>query len=166
LLVIDEQPFGREMLLARIGPIERSDANGNGGGHFLLNGQLEVIDRDAHRLVAIGEAPPSSAALPGGYVAVNGQVVVNGPINAKYYAYQGTPPVPALRAVFPGVSLPDLLRAFPQLADPQQQGNAMPQPPGMDAPAEPAVPPEPAETPPLVEPSSPAEPLADPAENR
>lgn len=146
LLVIDEQPLGREpVLLARIGRAERSASGGPSKGQFLLNGQVNV----------------------------NGQVIVDGAINAKLYAYQGIPIVPALRAVFPGVSLPDLLRAIPQAVAPEPGGNAPPAAPQTTPPVEQSRPADPAddasEPPQSPQPGgqpSAAEPLADPVENR
>ncbi|MCI0332071.1 MAG: hypothetical protein L0228_02445 [Planctomycetes bacterium] len=149
LLVIDEQPLGREVLLARIGRTDQSDSDGSSNGQFVLNGQIDVVDRDpstnqlVHPLVTIGRAQLGPTGVTGGHVAVNGLVTVNGAINATFYAYQGVPIVPALRGVLPGASLPaELLRAIPEALAPKQPANASESAPPAAAP------------------------LADPAENR
>lgn len=77
-----------------------------------------------------------------------GQVVVDGVINARHYAYQGVPFMPT----FPGVSWSDLLRAMQQAAQSGQRQKA----PNAAAP----------KTNPSEAPPAPAEPLADPGENR
>jgi hypothetical protein len=145
LLILDEQPPGGEpVLLARLGGIPRRKAEDPFIGQFVLNGNIEVFDRDptqqsAHRLVSIGRAQFGPKGPVGGHIGVNGQLIVNGGINATFYAYQGQPIVPALRGVFPGASIPsELLRALPQAMNPQQQDA-----PSESAPAEDAAPGEP-----------------------
>jgi hypothetical protein len=173
LIVVDEQPLGRDaILLARIGRPERASSGRLSGGELLLNGQIEVVDRApipnqaVRRLVTIGGSEPTPGAPRHGYVVVNGNMAVDGAINAKFYAYQGIPFMPAL---FPGVSLPELLRALPQAVAPNQ---ANPQPQAAP-PVEQAPPTEPSadasERPqgsPPEQPPSEAKPLADPDENR
>jgi hypothetical protein len=75
-------------------------------------------------LAKFGPAAPIRGVPPGGYLAINGQVDVQGGVNARQYAYQGMPIVPALRAVLPGVSLPDLIQALQQSIQGRQQDNA------------------------------------------
>jgi len=119
LTVIDEQPLGREpVLLARIGRTESVSSGGTKPvGYLLLNGQLEIVDGDplGHRLVPIlatvGPANQPHGASAGGYFRLNGQLVVDGGINARHYAYQGIPLIPMLQSV-PGAALPDLWRAL------------------------------------------------------
>lgn len=125
LLVVDEQPLGREpVLLARLGRAERSNAQEPVSGNLILNGQIEIVDRDpsnqlAHRLITIGRAQFGPNTAAGGSILVNGQLLVNGAINATFYAYQGHPLLPALRSVLPGASIPaELLRAVPEAIAP------------------------------------------------
>jgi hypothetical protein len=185
LLVVDEQPLGGEpVLLARLGPREQASSNGepNGqlvlNGQMLLNGEVEVVDRDPtsqqlmHRLVTIGRGRFGPKGLPGG------NIVVNGVINATFYAYQGQPIIPVLRGVVPGASIPaELLRAVPDALAPTAPSNvpqsAPAEKPDSEPPAAPQAPPteQPTQsrpsTPASDEPQSPsAAPLADPAENR
>lgn len=140
LIVVDEQPLGREpIVLARIGGADPSDGESAAGGQLLLNGQFTVVDpgpaatnQAVKKVVRIGRAKQSDNAPAIGYVWVNGQIVVDGPINAMQYEYRGVPFMPALRKVLPG--LPDLLRAVPEAIAPSQ-----PAAPPQDAPpAEPA----------------------------
>jgi hypothetical protein len=170
LIVVDEQPLGREpILLARIGRPDPSDAEQISGGQLLLNGQLMLVDRAPiasnqvmKTLVTIGGVPHKKGTI--GDVRINGQLVVDGPINAMLYAYRGMPILPALRAMLPG--LPEMLQAIPQGDTPQQE-NA---PPNSTPPAQPTEPTAPtadeaddaaaAATPPSDE--SPRDPLADP----
>jgi hypothetical protein len=127
LLVMDEQPLGREpVLLARIGPADGSNGDELPSGSFVLNGQIEVVDRDpsnnqlARPLVTIGRAQFGPEGTIGGHVRVNGQLLVNGAINATFYVYQGQPIVPVLRGVFPGASIPaELMRAIPDALAPK-----------------------------------------------
>jgi hypothetical protein len=189
LLIVDEQPLGREpVLLARLGGAPREKAEDPYNGQLVLNGQIEVIDRDlnqyhaANRLVTIGRAPFGPKGVVG-HVGVNGQVVVNGAINATLYAYQGQPIFPVLRGVFPGASPPAKLRAMPNALSPQPPAAAPESPsPATEAPTPPSSaptdstdaatePPQPASAdeqssaqPPSESPP-PSAPLADPVEN-
>jgi hypothetical protein len=112
------------------------------GGQLWLNGQFTVVDlgpagpnQSEKRLVRIGRASQAQGAPSLGYLWIHGQVVVNGPINALHYAYQGVPIMPALRHVLPG--LPDILQAVPHAIAPgQEQPDPEPSPP----PAQPAAP--------------------------
>ena len=148
LIVVDEQPLGREpILLARIGRPDPGSSDHPSGGQLLLNGELHVVDRGTiapnqvvKKLVRIGRAEQPQGAPAVGYVWVKGEVVVNGPINAMHYVYQGVPFMPALRKVLPG--LPDLLPAVPQAVAPAQPESAPPQ----SSPAEPVEPAEPSST--------------------
>jgi hypothetical protein len=141
LLIVDEQPLGREpVLLARLGGVPRDNANDPYSGQFVLNGQIEVVDRDpmnqaAHRLITIGRAKFGPHGAIGGHVGVNGQVLVNGAINATFYAYQGKPIVPVIRGIFPGASLPaELLRAIPETLAPSQPASVPEQSPPANSP--------------------------------
>jgi hypothetical protein len=133
LLVVDDQPLGREpVLLARLG---RRDQPTPGGapegqlvlnGEVLLNGNLQLVDGDPtvqqllRRLVTLGRGQFGPKNELGGLVMVNGQVLVNGIVNAAFYAYQGQPIVPVLRGVVPGASIPaELLRAIPEALVPR-----------------------------------------------
>ncbi len=62
---------------------------------------------------------------------LDGQVVVDGTINANGYEMRGIPFGPALRAVLPGVSPADLLRAL------QNSAAAMQNPPALTGPESP-----------------------------
>jgi hypothetical protein len=145
LLIVDEQPLGHEpVLLARLGGVPRANAGDPYSGQFVLNGQIEVVDRDpmnqaAHRLITIGRAQFGPQGAIGGHVGVNGQVLVNGAINATFYAYQGKPIVPVIRGVFPGASIPaELLRAIPETLAPSQPANVPEQvPPANSSPVPP-----------------------------
>ena len=73
-------------------------------------------------LVKIGAAGSTADGHPVGSVYIDGQLVVNGTINANGYAMHGVPFGPALRAV---LSPADLLRALQQSAA-AMQGAANP----------------------------------------
>jgi hypothetical protein len=179
LLIVDEQPLGREpVLLARLGGMPRVKAEDPYNGQFVMNGQIlldgqiEVVDRNLNpRLNPLVRIGPAKFG-PQGVVA--GQVLVNGAINATFYAYQGHPLVPVLRGVFPGASLPaELFRANPDTLTPQQPANPpsappvelSPAPQSSTAPPDPNTGIQPSPKPPVAE-SPGAVPLADPAENR
>jgi hypothetical protein len=152
LLVIDEQPLGREVILARIG---RSTPTSDGltDGQFVLNGQMEVLGQDpsnnqlVHPVVTIGRAPFGPKGITGGYVRVDGQIAVNGILNATFYAYQGVPLIPALRGVIPGASIPsELLRAVPHALAPNQPVNVPESVPPSNMPPAPTPSPAPTDT--------------------
>jgi hypothetical protein len=125
-------------------------------------------------IARIGRAESLPGGSTSGYLIVNGQVNVNGLVNAKQYAYQGVPFVPALQAIFPWSA--DFMRMLrPADPSPRRQpdsadGDPSPPtttddgPPSDPAPAEsdsqPAAPTDNSD-------DQPAEPaLADPPENR
>ncbi len=81
-----------------------------------------------------------------------GLLEVNGVVNAQQYAYRDVPFMPGLPL---GISWPDVFRALQQAAQRQQPANSPAQPSPLQ--------PRPAQPP---ERSSPAAPLADPAEKR
>ena len=124
--------------------------------------ELTVVDaepvgnRQVHILAKIGRTDPNSGSPPSGYLFVNGQLDVQGVVNAQQYRYQGVPFVPALQGLPLGVSWPDLLRAMQQAAQNRQLENAPANQPPQPQPPQPQP----------TEPSPPAEPLVDPAENR
>ncbi len=97
-------------------------------------------------LVKIGAARTTADRRPVGSVYIDGQLDVNGPINANGYALHGIPFGPALRAV---LSPADLLRALQRSAAAMQSPPASQgaQPPA-DGAAEPAGPTAPQPTPP------------------
>jgi hypothetical protein len=147
LLVMDEQPMGREpVLLARIGPADPTDSKAPPSGHFVLNGEFAVVDRDPSThppktLVAIRRASFGPNAISGGSVEVTGQVSVNGAINAAVYAYHGQPILPVLRGV-PGASIPaELLQSIPEALRNGAPANApnaeLPQPSNSQPPTNP-----------------------------
>jgi hypothetical protein len=89
--------------------------------------ELTVVDeepiglRPARILARIGKADPTSpGAAPIGYLLVDGQLSVNGVVDAQNYAIGGVPILPSLRAVLTG----DLLRALRQSTQSWQQMNA------------------------------------------
>jgi hypothetical protein len=108
--------------------------------------EAPVADRPVRVLARIGRTEAVPGAPAGGYLILNGQLSVDGVVNAKQYAYQGVPFVPSLRTLPTGVSWADVLQAMQQAAQVQQQSAAQE-----------AAPPSA---------SAPAEPLADPDENR
>ena len=112
--------------------------------------------REPVPLVTISAARPSPDGPPVGTLYIEGQMIVNGTINANNYAMRGIPFGPALRAVLPGVSPADLLHAL------QQSAAAMQQPPQTSADVEPG-PAAPAEsgTPPSAPPSEDKQPAAE-----
>jgi hypothetical protein len=203
LLVVDDQPLGREpVLLARLGSRNQPTAGGvpDGllelNGQVLLNGDLQLVDRDPtdqqllRRLVTLGRGEFGPKNEIGGLVMVNGQVLVNGVVNAAFYAYQGQPIVPVLRGVVPGGSIPaELLRAIPEAlvprapanipesAPPENSPNAAAPTPTAPSPAnasksKPSAPAgapqsgEKAANDAEVQPAAPSVPLADPGESR
>lgn len=157
LLVMDEQSLGREpVLLARIGPADGSNGDEPPSGSFVLNGQIEVVDRDpsnnrlARPLVSIGRARFGPEKTIVGSVHINGQLLVNGAINATFYAYQGQPIVPVLRGVFPGASIPaELMRAIPDALAPKPPAEVPETAPPANSSKEPA----PSPSPPAAEPA-------------
>jgi hypothetical protein len=127
LLVIEERPLGQEVLLARIGGSNASDTSQSSGGEMLLNGQLIVVDSHGlTKLVSIGR-DERQGTPPKGRVLVQGQVLVDGKVNAMHYLYRGVPFMPALRAAVPG--LPDFLRTLPQAQPPAGEAVAPQQTP-------------------------------------
>jgi hypothetical protein len=117
LLVVEEQTFGEDVLLARIGGADTDDANQPPTADMVLRGQFTVVDpHGLTKLVSIGRDERRQSAPPKGLVAVQGQVLVDGQINANYYLFRGLPFLPALRAAVPG--LPDFLRTAPQAQPP------------------------------------------------
>jgi len=106
LLVVDEQPLGREVPIARIGRAE-STANGAPVGQLLLNGQLGVD----------------------GLIEVNGNLNVGGIVNAQQYAYRGLYFAPGT------FSIPDALRAYNTLQNQQPLGDAKEKPDQQSPPA-------------------------------
>jgi hypothetical protein len=124
--------------------------------------ELTVVDAEPignrpRILARIGRAEPHGGQTSSGHLFVNGQIDVQGVVNARQYAYQGVPFVPAIPTLPMGVTWPDLLRAMQQAAQARQQQNATtPQPPAQT----PSPQTQPAEQ------SPPAEPLADPVETR
>jgi hypothetical protein len=136
LVVVDEQPLGREpVLLARIGPQDSDNGDPSPGGELLLNGQFAIVDpgpaglnQTVKKVVRIGRGPAKGGPTIG-YIWLAGEMVVNGPINAMYYAYQGVPFAPALRRVLPVQPrsvAPGEQPVAPQ-ASPSDQPNATPQ---------------------------------------
>ena len=146
LTVVDEQPIGQQpvRVLAKIGR-SQSTAGQPPHGYLFVNGQLEVVDE-----VTAGRPPvpvlftrthvaPNS--VPYGVVTASGQFNVDGVVNARQYALQGVPFLPALQSVFP-LPTGDLLRALQQSM--QQPGSARapadPPPRTEDEEASPAAP--------------------------
>jgi hypothetical protein len=76
-----------------------------------------LSNRPVPILAKVGSTSSAAGRSSYGHVTVNGQLIVDGVVNARQYAYQGVPFVPALKAVLPGVSLPDLLQAWQQAAE-------------------------------------------------
>jgi len=127
--------------------------------------ELTVVDADpagnrqVRILARIGRSEPNVAIPASGYMFVNGQLDVQGIVNAHQYAYQGVPFVPALQGLPLGVSWPDLWRAMQHAVQSRQQENAHTTQPPPTPPAEPQAPQQ-------SDLSPPAEPLAEPAETR
>jgi hypothetical protein len=122
--------------------------------------ELTVVDaqpvgKAPHIVARIGQADPHAGAASSGHLFVNGQVEVQGVVNARHYSYQGLPIVPALPALPLGVTWADIFRAI-QAAQAQQQ-KLQQQQQGTQPPPQQAAPQE--------QDSQPA-PLADPAKNR
>lgn len=124
LAIVDEEPRGGQSarVLARIG---RSDAKSGSpaGATFMLDGHMEIIADDAsgiRRLVRMGRSDPSAGAPSFGYSYVNGELVVDGMLNAKQYAYQNIPISPNFQ-VLPGALNPNLWRILQQPGQKQQQ---------------------------------------------
>ena len=128
--------------------------------------ELTVVDAEpignrSRVLARIGRADPHSGDASSGHLFLNGHAEVHGLVNARQYAYQGVPLVPALPALPLGVSWPDLLRAVQQAAQARQpQGATAPQPTPSQAPNALSPRTSPAEQ------SPPTKRLADPAANR
>jgi hypothetical protein len=88
--------------------------------------ELTIVDQEPLGqqpvfLARIGRVESAPGGPTYGYFAINGQVDVNGVVNAQQYAYKGVPFVPALQAAFPGVAPADLLRMLHQSAQSWQQ---------------------------------------------
>jgi hypothetical protein len=91
LLVVDEQPLGREILLARIGRVQPQESSRPAGDLF-VNGRI----------------------------AVAGNVMVDGFVNARQYAYQGFVLAPGIHPILPGSLLPNVMRDMQQAPGGQQ----------------------------------------------
>jgi hypothetical protein len=92
---------------------------------LIVNGGVSVVNEEdlggrksLHPLAKLGRDEPSSPLIAGrgllyvdGLANVDGQMFVNGLINAQGYAYQGVPIIPSFQ---PGVSLESVLRAMQQ----------------------------------------------------
>jgi hypothetical protein len=136
----------------------------------------ELVGRDAVRIIAkIGGTEGSSGRASSGYLVVNGQVDVNGAVNAQQYAYRGVPFTPALQAMFPSAA--DLIRSIEQSlrkrelakvsADEETSTSDTEPAPPDTTPAEDDKTTTPSATPPAEPAATPAEPpLADPSGNR
>jgi hypothetical protein len=80
----------------------------------------EPISGESLGIIArIGRAETMRGESTGGYLIVNGQVNVNGLVNARQYAYQNVPFVPALQAIFPWSA--DFLRRLAPSVQPAPQ---------------------------------------------
>jgi hypothetical protein len=75
-------------------------------------------------IARIGRTEATASGSTGGYLIVNGQVNVNGLVNAKQYAYQNVPFVPALQAIFPWSA--DFLRGLGPAVRPRPRRPAAP----------------------------------------
>ena len=117
LTVVDQEPRAGEpsRILARIG----REPGASGSGYLWVNGNIDVIDGDAtgqvgRTLVKLGRARTSPTAdafgflTVNGQVAVEGQVVVAGLINANNFAYRN-----ALFMPLPGATIPNLMQSMP-----------------------------------------------------
>lgn len=85
------------------------------------------------KLVVIGSAKRTTPDAPqSGLILVDGQLLVEqlraGSIVSDNYAYRGIPFSPTLRAILPGVSPADLLRALQRSADAVSKGANQNQP--------------------------------------
>jgi hypothetical protein len=80
-------------------------------------------------LARIGPTEPTATGRPMGNLFVDGQVVVKGSVSANNYSMRGVPLVPSLRAILPGVSPADLLRALQQSLQNSRQPSGAGQPP-------------------------------------
>jgi hypothetical protein len=105
--------------------------------------ELTVVDAapvgNRPRILArLGRAEPHGGASSNGQLFVNGQVEVQGVVNARQFAYQGTPFVPALPVLPLGVSWADVFRAIQdaQLRHQPQQKQATPTQPQQASPDE------------------------------
>ena len=118
LTVVEEEPTGQQpvRVLARIGRTE--SVGGLSRGYLFVNGQFELVDEVAPGRppvrILLAQSGLAPGNLPIGHLLVNGQLNVDGVVNARQYAFQGVPFMPALQAVFPGISPADVLRALQQ----------------------------------------------------
>jgi hypothetical protein len=127
LAIVDEEPRSGQSahILARIGPGDARTGS-PAGVNFTLNGHMEIISEDAsgiHRLVRMGRSDPSAGAPSFGYSYIKGELVVDGMLNAKQYAYQNIPISPNFQ-VLPGALNPNLWRMLQQQGQKQQQPKA------------------------------------------
>jgi hypothetical protein len=112
LLVVDQRPLGEEVLLARIGGTDSDDASQPSTAEMVLRGQFTIVDpHGVTKLVSMGRDERRQTAPPKALVAVQGQMLVDGPINAMHYLFRGVPFMPTLRTAVPG--MPDFLPAAP-----------------------------------------------------
>jgi hypothetical protein len=136
LTVVDQEPRAGEAsrILARIG----REPGTAGAGYLWVNGNIDIIDGDANGqvgrpLVKLGRARTSPNTNTFGFLTVNGQLVVDGLINAGLinagqFAYRNTLFMP-----LPGAKVPNPLQGTPA-APSQQRSNAADKSPA--APAE------------------------------
>jgi hypothetical protein len=117
LTVVDQEPTSGEpaQILARIG----REPGAAGSGYLWVNGNIDIIDGDAtsqvgRTLVKLGRARTSPTAEAFGFLTVDGQVVVDGLLNVKEFAYRNMLFMP-----LPGATAPNLLQGVP--AVPRQQ---------------------------------------------
>jgi len=81
--------------------------------------------RESMRVLArIGATEPTATGRPAGNLFIDGQVVVKGTVNANNYSMRGIPFGPTMRAILPGVSPGDLLRALQKSAAALQNSRA------------------------------------------
>jgi hypothetical protein len=92
--------------------------------------ELTVVDQEPIGgetlgiIARIGRTETTRGDSTGGYLIVNGQVNVNGLVNARQYAYQNVPFVPALQAIFPWSA--DFLRGLGPAVQPRPSRPAGP----------------------------------------
>ena len=111
--------------------------------------ELTVVGKDSLGqqpfpfLAKIGRVESASGSPAYGFLVLNGQMEVNGEVNAQQYAFKGVPFLPAIHSVFP-ISPSDLFRSLQQsIQTPPQTGrpsNETPEGPDVDQSTPPQAP--------------------------
>ena len=125
------------LLFLALGASLRDKLFGRTTSRSIVCEELVVVDeqplgRGTEEIAKIGHTERNNGAPSSGFMAIKGQLIVDGAISARHLEVQGRPLVPF--QIFPGMPLPDLLRAM-QAAESNAR-SAAPPPKPLAEPAE------------------------------